>query len=174
MMDTEAALQRAEQLLQEYSRWSKRTAPNCLTISISRRNLLEAVKVLRDAKWGYLSAITGLDIPGVRTEIDEEKKWARLNEEYDHTLVPMDDSFLVLYHFCEGAAVLTLRTHPTGPADARVPSICSLIPSATLYERELQEMFGIVVEGTPNNDRLILPDEWPQGVYPLRKSFKGL
>jgi ech hydrogenase subunit E len=31
------------------------------------------------------------------------------------------------------------------------------------------EMFGVVVEGTPNTNRLFLPDDWPDGVYPLRK-----
>jgi len=58
--------------------------------------------------------------------------------------------------------------------DAKVPSICHIIPSATLYERELMEMFGITVEGTPDTGKLLLPDDWPDGVYPLRKSFKGL
>ena len=31
------------------------------------------------------------------------------------------------------------------------------------------EMFGVVVDGTPNPSRLFLPDDWPDGVYPLRK-----
>ncbi len=34
-------------------------------------------------------------------------------------------------------------------------------------------MFGITVEGTPVTDKLLLPDDWPDGVYPLRKSFTG-
>ena len=53
-----------------------------------------------------------------------------------------------------------------------VPSVCAIIPSASFFERELIEMFGITVDGTPNRDRLFLPDDWPQGVYPLRKDFK--
>jgi Ni,Fe-hydrogenase III component G len=48
------------------------------------------------------------------------------------------------------------------------------VPTATLYERELQEMFGFVIEETPVPDRLVLPDDWPAGVYPLRKSFSRL
>jgi Ni,Fe-hydrogenase III component G len=58
--------------------------------------------------------------------------------------------------------------------DPRLPSICPLIPSATLYERELIEMFGFVIEDTPDPARLLLPDDWPDGVYPLRKAFEGL
>jgi Ni,Fe-hydrogenase III component G len=30
------------------------------------------------------------------------------------------------------------------------------------------------VLGTPNTDRLVLSDDWPKGVYPLRKDFTGL
>jgi Ni,Fe-hydrogenase III component G len=55
-----------------------------------------------------------------------------------------------------------------------IPSICSILPSATLYERELIEMFGLIIEETPDRSRLLLPDDWPDWVYPLRKSFKGL
>ena len=35
-------------------------------------------------------------------------------------------------------------------------------------------MFGVDLLGTPDSDHLLLPDEWPNGVYPLRKSFTGL
>ena len=83
------------------------------------------------------------------------------------------DKLEALYHFTEGPVVATLRV--TVPyADPRVPTICPLVPTATLYEREMQEMFGFVVEGTPVPDRLVLPDDWPDGVYPLRKAFAGL
>jgi Ni,Fe-hydrogenase III component G len=36
------------------------------------------------------------------------------------------------------------------------------------------ELLGIEVVGTPDTSRLILPENWPAGVYPMRKSFKGL
>ena len=39
---------------------------------------------------------------------------------------------------------------------------------------ELIEMFGFVIEDTPDPARLLLPDDWPDGVYPLRKAFEGL
>ena len=42
---------------------------------------------------------------------------------------------------------------------------------ATFFERELSEMFGITVVGTPNPDRLFLPDDWPTDAPPLRKDF---
>jgi Ni,Fe-hydrogenase III component G len=94
--------------------------------------------------WGYLAGITGLD-PGVEAGAME-----------------------VLYHFCEGAAVVTLRVR-TPRENASVPTICEIIPSATFYERELREMLGVEVEGLADSEYLFLPDDWAKGVYPLRK-----
>jgi Ni,Fe-hydrogenase III large subunit/Ni,Fe-hydrogenase III component G len=45
--------------------------------------------------------------------------------------------------------------------------------SASLFEREIKEMFGIEPRGNPDLRRLNLHDEvWPQGNFPLRKDFK--
>jgi Ni,Fe-hydrogenase III large subunit/Ni,Fe-hydrogenase III component G len=47
------------------------------------------------------------------------------------------------------------------------------IHSASLFEREIQEMFGIEPRGNPDLRRLNLHDEvWPQGNFPLRKDFQ--
>ena len=76
----------------------------------------------------------------------------------------------VLYHFCEGAAVVTLRVKVPYET-TRVPDICGLVPYATLYQRELAEMLGVTIEGAPVTEHLLLPDSWPAGVFPLRKAF---
>jgi Ni,Fe-hydrogenase III component G len=107
--------------------------------------LLPAVESLRKARWGFLTAITGLDD-------------LKANE------------IEVLYHFVNGSALVNLRVRI--PRDnASIPSVCGFIPAATFFERELSEMFGIKVLGTPNPDRLFLPDEWPTNAPPLRKDF---
>lgn len=174
-MDILTLQEQAAELLKPWTRWSK-TQSDILTISISRHHLLEAVDTLLKAKWGYLSAITGLHLPGINTTRTEEKQWDRSLDDASQHQAPgsIGDSFIVLYSFCNGPAVLNLRVHPPSLDDISVPSVCGLIPSATLYERELIEMFGIDVTGTPNRDRLILPDDWPDGVYPLRKDFDPL
>lgn len=173
-MDTESTLIQVEEILKPWTRWSKRVQSEVVEISVSRQNLLACVNALLAAKWGYLSAITGLHIPGVAQTASVEKQWSRLESDNIHSAAPaIGDSFLVLYHFCEGAAVVNLRVHPPSLQDPSVPSICELIPYATLYERELQEMLGIEVKGTPNPGRFVLPDDWPDGVYPLRKDFDG-
>ena len=36
----------------------------------------------------------------------------------------------------------------------------------------MNELIGIQFAGHPNIKRLLLPDDWPQGVYPLRTDYK--
>ena len=145
-MEQDSALQRASTLLAPWAQSVNLPEPNRLDVSIETSDLVVTTATLSEARWGYLTAITGLDL-GVEAGLIE-----------------------VLYHFCAGPAVVTLRVGipRTTPS---VPSICSIIPSAGFFERELSEMFGLVVVGTPNPDRLYLPDDWPADVYPLRKDF---
>jgi len=60
--------------------------------------------------------------------------------------------------------------------DKKSPKFQSLakdIYSASLFEREIKEQFGIEPQGNPDLRRLNLHDEvWPDGNYPLRKDFK--
>ena len=41
-----------------------------------------------------------------------------------------------------------------------------------MYEQELIEVLGVAVIGAPERGRLFLADDWPVGVYPLRKDFQ--
>jgi Ni,Fe-hydrogenase III large subunit/Ni,Fe-hydrogenase III component G len=55
------------------------------------------------------------------------------------------------------------------PADARVPSLTPIIPGADWHEREMYDMLGIVPEGHPDPRRLVVSDDWPEDIFPLRK-----
>lgn len=44
--------------------------------------------------------------------------------------------------------------------------------NAEYYERELADMLGFRVEGLPPGPRYPLPDDWPEGQYPLRKDWR--
>ncbi len=112
--------------------------------TLTADRLTAAVERLTGSQWGYLATITGLDI------------------------TPGTGDLEVLYHFCSADAVLTLRISLSRAAPV-VPSICAIIPFASPFERETGEMFGIVFTGTPDTSRLFLPDDWEEGVYPLRK-----
>jgi Ni,Fe-hydrogenase III component G len=151
-METAAAIQKVEELLKEWTVDVQKPFENRVDITIKPENFLAVIQTLIDAHWGYISAITGVDRP---------------NEEGD------DGAVEVLYQIPEGAAILTLRVF-LPYKNPVIDSVCGLIPSVTLYERELIEMFGVIINNTPNTEHLLLPDEWPEGVYPLRKSFTGL
>lgn len=66
---------------------------------------------------------------------------------------------------------LVLHT-PVDASCPEVPSFTPLIKGANWAEREVRDMVGVVPTGHPDPRRLILPDDWPEGVYPLRKDFR--
>jgi Ni,Fe-hydrogenase III large subunit len=63
--------------------------------------------------------------------------------------------------------ILTTRIHPDYPV---FPSLSAEMPSLNWQEREIQDWFGIQLEGHPNPRRVALHDNWPD-VHPLRKDF---
>ncbi len=54
--------------------------------------------------------------------------------------------------------------------DPKVPSIVDILAGANMFEREANDLMGIFPEGHPNPGRIILDYDWPEGLYPLRKS----
>jgi Ni,Fe-hydrogenase III component G len=163
-MTIEEDLRQVEALLEKVTLSSNHPEENRIDLVIDRVNLKPAVKaILIDGHWGYLSAITALDQPVYDIDFETNEK----------KLVLDQGNVEVLYHFCRGAAVATLRVS-VPYADPNLDSICDILSSASLYEREAMELLGVNFVGTPNTDRLILPESWPEGVYPLRKSFTGL
>ena len=79
----------------------------------------------------------------------------------------------ILYHFTIEALnlLITLRVK----LEKSKPEINSLVPimeGANWIEREIHEMLGIRFLGHPDLRRLLLSDDWPEGVYPLRCDYK--
>jgi Ni,Fe-hydrogenase III component G len=163
-MDIPKELQSVEDLLKPWAVETKRPDGTRVDLKVAAKDLPSAVKALIDAHWGYLAAITGLDHPAPKApEVEGQPAPAQMAE----------GSLEALYQFCHGSAIATLRVS-VPYSNPHVPTVCGLIPSATLYERELIELFGFVCDDTPSSEHLVLPDDWPDGVYPLRKSFTGL
>jgi Ni,Fe-hydrogenase III component G len=79
----------------------------------------------------------------------------------------MRDHLLLSYPFAgEVVVILQVKIDRDKP---EVPSLAPLIPGSLVYERELHDILGIVPIGHPDLRRQVLPEDWPQGVYPLRK-----
>jgi Ni,Fe-hydrogenase III component G len=89
--------------------------------------------------------------------------------------VDVREGIEILYHmaFDQEGTVLTIRTLAEKP-EPEMPSIADFCPAANWLEREIHEMLGVKFSGHPNLETLLLPDDWPKGVYPLRKkSFES-
>jgi len=157
MSSTLGALGAASAVLEPLALEMNRPASDRLDVKVHPDNLLTAVRALVNESWGYLSAIIGQDRPAETAPEGEPQP---------------DGSIEVMYLFCSGAAMVTIRIDLLY-SQAVIPTISGLLPSAMLYEWELVEMFGVEVVGLRVKGHLILADDWPKGVYPLRKSFTG-
>ena len=54
-----------------------------------------------------------------------------------------------------------------------VESIAQIFPTAMLYEREIQDGFGIQFKGLYDSRTLFLHEHYPEGFHPLKKSFNN-
>lgn len=97
---------------------------------------------------------------------------SELNIQHLSTITARDtgSDIEILYHFMLNGVVITIRTS-CPKDDPTVESIVKIFPGAILYERELNDILGIVPKGHPDLRRLVLPDDWVGG-YPLRKDWK--
>ena len=114
-------------------------------LKVAPADLLAVVTLLRDRyDCAYLATISGVD---------------------------KGETLEVVYHFASRAANINVRTE-VAKASPHVGTICPVIPGAILYERELQDMFGLVIDGLRDPRPLVTPDDWPAGSFPLRKDWK--
>jgi Ni,Fe-hydrogenase III component G len=120
-------------------------APRRISIKVDREKLLAVLAYLKDQlQFAHLATIRGVDL---------------------------GENFEVLYHLSNDTATIHVRIQ-TPRSEPHIPSVCQVLPGAILYERELQDMFGLVVKNIPDPRRLLLCDDWPEGQYPLRKDWK--
>ena len=90
------------------------------------------------------------------------------------TGIDAEDCFEVLYHFSydQLGTVITVKAFIRDRENPAIESITPFLPGAEWIEREIHDILGIDFKNHPNLRRLILADDWPEGVYPLRKEVK--
>ncbi|MFW6120669.1 MAG: NADH-quinone oxidoreductase subunit C [Petrotogales bacterium] len=103
-------------------------------------------------------------------------------QKYPHLAVAsgsdMGENIQLIYHFSIyygtrnkeislNIAVDIPKSNPT------INTISDIIPGAVITEREKQEMVGVKIKNIPDNRRVFLPDDFPEGVYPWRKDETG-
>lgn len=85
------------------------------------------------------------------------------------------DNFEILYHFsCDNEDKFFSLRVKTDKRNPEVPSISGIITAAKWIEREIWELLGINFVGHPGLKRLLLAEDWPEGVCPLRKDYKKI
>lgn len=90
------------------------------------------------------------------------------------TITGLDEgeSFAVIYHLAkEDGTVASLKVR-IARQDPRWKSVGEKFPGGIIYEREIADLLGIKIEGLPPGPRYPLPDDWPEGQYPLRKDWQ--
>ncbi len=77
--------------------------------------------------------------------------------------------FLITHFFAQDEENLYIAVHAEVDGDDPcIDSITPVVPAANWSEREARDMVGVVPEGHPDPRRLVLADDWPEDLYPLR------
>jgi Ni,Fe-hydrogenase III large subunit/Ni,Fe-hydrogenase III component G len=109
-------------------------------------------------------------VPGFCAQL--YKKWnGRLVSLFADDARAQEGVFHLYYVFAlEAAHGFFILRVPVSAAQPQFISLTNALPAANWQEREVQDMFGLKLEGHPNPRRCALHDDWPK-VYPLRKDF---
>jgi Ni,Fe-hydrogenase III component G len=79
----------------------------------------------------------------------------------------------ILYHFTIEDINLLISLRVKLPkSEPAIDSLALFIEGTNWIEREIHEMLGIDFKGHPELSRFLLPEEWPESVYPLRREYK--
>jgi len=85
---------------------------------------------------------------------------------------PLNNTFAAYYVFGrdqEGVNII-IETH-ADPLTPVLPTIADIVPAADWYELEAWDLLGIRFKDRKLH-RFVLPDDWPEGLYPLRKDVE--
>lgn len=120
-------------------------SPSRVSIDVGRRDAREAVLRLLALPGARLITVTGVDTPpGIE----------------------------LLYHvtFQGTGLVCTVQTLLPKPQPS-IESLATELPAAEWIEREVHELLGVEFRGHPDPRHLVLADDWPDAVHPLRKAL---
>ncbi|MBN1788240.1 MAG: NADH-quinone oxidoreductase subunit C [Sedimentisphaerales bacterium] len=90
------------------------------------------------------------------------------------TAIDADNCYEVIHHFAydQLSTFINVKAFIRDRNKPLIESITPIIPGAEWIEREMHDTFGIEFNNHPNMKRLILADDWPQGICPLKKDYE--
>ena len=112
---------------------------------VTREEFIPCLTILREElKFSSLCTVTGLD---------------------------MGEEFQLIYHLAgEGGVVLSVRENAP-QTDPVFDTATDLFKGGVLFELEARNLLGLTIRGIPDDIKYPLPDQWPEGQYPLRKEW---
>ncbi len=144
--DLEAVVQHLKELVADLSVDWTRPHLNRVYMSVEKQNVRELGRIIFEDFGARFATATGSDV----------------GEELE-----------VIYHFAYDAVGLIANMRVRTPkGDPVLPSVTPVVPAAEWIEREMNDLLGLVFEGHPDPRRLLLADNWPEGVYPLRREHR--
>ena len=129
-----------------------------ITITVDRADLPETVRALYYDMGGWISTM----VPNDERQINGNYALYYAISMEGGKMTPDDE--LPANEKCW----ITVKTYIPA-TDPTYPSVTCKVPAAVWYEREAYDMYGLVAEGLPDPRRLVVSDDWPEGLYPLRK-----
>src|SRR5258708_5249130 len=120
-----------------------------ISLTVARDRIVEVAKAFRDDGFNYLVDLSGVDYSTF-------PNWTGEQFGVSYTL----------YSFSKNNRV---RLKVTTDENTPIPSVTSVWKTANWHERETFDMFGIVFEGHPNLERILMWEGF--NGHPLRKDF---
>ncbi|MDR2035285.1 MAG: NADH-quinone oxidoreductase subunit C, partial [Coriobacteriales bacterium] len=118
-----------------------------VVIDVAARSAPEIVEFLYYERGGWLSVVVGND---------------------ERSLNAHFALYYILSMEAEDPCYCTVRVS-VSPDTCEFYSVSPRVPAVIWGEREVQDMFGLKALGIIDNRNLVLPDDWPEGLFPLRK-----
>lgn len=81
-----------------------------------------------------------------------------------------ENSFSIRYFFGQNNVIKVIESR-VPQSEPTYASVTTVTPAAAWYEREAFDLFGLYPVGHPDLRRLVLHEDWPDDVYPLRKDY---
>ncbi len=139
-------------------------APDQVSVTVERNCLPQIVEALYYRHGGWLSTVVGNDERPLNGHF---AIYYVLSVEGGEEMAPAGEVPVSKAPDGEKAYVVVRALIP--PHQPEFPAVSPRVPAAIWYEREVRDMFGLQPVGLPDERRLVLPDDWPDGLYPLRK-----
>lgn len=89
------------------------------------------------------------------------------------TITGLDDgdNITAIYHLADARGITLNLKRSVAKTSPVFDTVSNYFSSAILYEREMVDLLGVIVNGLPEGRNYPLPEGWPKGQHPLRKDW---